>query len=318
MLLVNKLVQFEIRERIPSLITTTQLAFCAAVVTAVPTKYHLMVGGAPNKFVWVKMKPFVIYCLGFVGSMYCNMRALAQSNIETVIVFRACTPLAVSVLDYFYLGRSLPSRKSFGGLSTIVLGALIYVLNDAEFTMNGVGVYFWVTMYFGLICFSMVFGKALIKDVDLTLSGNVLYTNCISIPMMLSFGIGMGELSTVQKVEIKRPGFFLLLLSCVAGTGIAYAGWWCRGEVSATTFTLVGVVNKVFTVLVNLMIWDNHATAGGIFGLLLCLVGAAMYEPAKPRNSSNANSNGVRLTSMRENRDEPDDEESASLIPDEK
>lgn len=36
--------------------------------------------------------------------------------------------------------------------------------------------------------------------------------------------------------------------------------------VSATTFTLVGVINKfITTVLLNVMIWDKHSTPLGIF-----------------------------------------------------
>jgi hypothetical protein len=34
----------------------------------------------------------------------------------------------------------------------------------------------------------------------------------------------------------------------------------CRGMVSATTYTLVGVVNKFLTVLLNVVLWDKHST----------------------------------------------------------
>ena len=36
--------------------------------------------------------------------------------------------------------------------------------------------------------------------------------------------------------------------------------------VSATTYTLVGVVNKFITVLLNVLIWDKHSSPIGLIG----------------------------------------------------
>jgi GDP-mannose transporter len=49
----------------------------------------------------------------------------------------------------------------------------------------------------------------------------------------------------------------VLAFSCVTGTLIGYAGWYCRGLVSATTYTVVGVVNKFLTIILNVLIWDK-------------------------------------------------------------
>jgi len=284
MLLVNKLAQHALVQRVPSFLTLTQLAVCSVVVMALPNSMHKKCGGPIDKFEWEKMKPFFIYCCSFVGGLYCNMRALSVSNIETVIVFRACTPLAVCVLDYFYLGRSVPSPKSLAGLALIALGSAGYMFNDAQFAMDGLTAYTWAFLYFFLLCFNMVFGKAITRDVKLTLSGNVLYTNAISCPLILAFGVVMGETEALQEVQLTSEAIAFVAFSCVIGTGIAYAGWWCRSMVSATTYTVVGVINKLLTVLVNVLIWDNHASMIGITCLLLCLIGAVVYEPAPLRH----------------------------------
>jgi drug/metabolite transporter (DMT)-like permease len=65
---------------------------------------------------------YAIYTVAFVLGVYCNMRALESANVETVIIFRSCTPLAVAVCDYLFLGRELPSRRSTLALSTIGVG----------------------------------------------------------------------------------------------------------------------------------------------------------------------------------------------------
>ena len=85
---------------------------------------------------------------------------------------------------------------------------------------------------------------------------------------------------------ISTAAILFLLLGCVSGIGIGYSSWWCRDQVSATSFTLIGVMNKCLTVLLNLLIWDQHAPPGGIVSLVLCLVGGAIYRQAPLRSEA--------------------------------
>lgn len=78
----------------------------------------------------------------------------------------------------------------------------------------------------------------------------------------------------------------LLVIGSIVGTAIGYTSWWCRGVVSATSFTLIGVINKCFTILVNVMIWDQHATSVGIFWLIVCLGGGMLYEQPPMRGAA--------------------------------
>merc|ERR1719413_30763 len=72
-------------------------------------------------------------------------------------------------------------------------------------------------------------------------------------------------------------------LSCVVGVAISYAGFNLRSLVSATTFTVVGVVCKIITVLLNDMIWTQHSNAIGHLGLLICIARGFAYERAKAK-----------------------------------
>jgi GDP-mannose transporter len=54
--------------------------------------------------------------------------------------------------------------------------------------------------------------------------------------------------------------------------------------VSATTYTLVGVVNKFLTVLLNVMIWDKHASMLGLCSVVLCLLAGVFYQQAPRRD----------------------------------
>ena len=63
--------------------------------------------------------------------------------------------------------------------------------------------------------------------------------------IILMLGSGEIEALTSTSFALTIPGLSWLMLSCIVGTGISYAGWWCRGCTSATTYTVIGVVNKV-------------------------------------------------------------------------
>ena len=64
-----------------------------------------------------------------------------------------------------------------------------------------------------------------------------------------------------------------LVASCVVGLAISFTGWYCRSQVTATCYTVLGVANKMVTVLVNLLIWDEHA------GLARARHACAMHAP---------------------------------------
>ena len=47
--------------------------------------------------------------------------------------------------------------------------------------------------------------------------------------------------------------------------------------------TLAPQVNKMLTVLLNVLIWDAHASAVGIASLVVCVLGGALYQQAPLR-----------------------------------
>ena len=67
------------------------------------------------------------------------------------------------------------------------------------------------------------------------------------------------------------------LCSCAAGVGISYAGFNLRTQVSATTYTVVGVANKLVTLLVNFTVWEHHAKAESLVFICLSIACATAY-----------------------------------------
>merc|ERR1712060_64006 len=116
---------------------------------------------------------------------------------------------------------------------------------------DGFAAYFWPTIYLITISFEMVYGKKITRTVDLkTQSGPVFYTNLLSFPPSILFAYAGGEfeqirfdLTTRGNAGLPNGSIPLLLVGCIIGTGIGYSSWYCREKVSATTYTLIGVMN---------------------------------------------------------------------------
>jgi len=282
LLLVNKLLMHYIP--LPAFMSVIEFLFCVLFVLFLAGTGLIEKGEVSNE----KLKIFSLYVLGFTIGIYANMRALQASTVETVIIFRACTPLCVSFLDYFFLGREFPSLRSLVSLSLVVLGAYAYFSYDKEFSFQsfGVGAYFWGIIYATALCFQMTYGKKICETVKMSVWDQVYYTKLLSMfPMAVIFLLSE-EVSMLTNLEIEQPiaGFAFLLLSCIGGVTIGWAGWKCRQLISAASYTLVGVTNKILTVIVNLMIWDQHASSGGIFGLGICIIGSALYKQSPKRS----------------------------------
>jgi len=244
------------------------------------------------------VKVFIPYICSFVLSLYSNGKALSVSNVETVIVFRACSPILVCFLDYFFLGRELPSIRSLCALMGVVIGAFGYVQSDSEFAMNGISAYTWVMLNLAGIVFEMTYGKRLISNItfEAPVWGATLYTNALAFWPMLILALTTGESSKLANVEVNAVGITWVLLSCITGVGISWSGWNCRNKVSATRYTLLGVVCKFISVLINVTIWSKHASSSGMLMLSVCLVCSAAYKQAPLRSETsrkwcNMNSN---------------------------
>lgn len=72
--------------------------------------------------------------------------------------------------------------------------------------------------------------------------------------------------------------FFAVSLSCLFGLLISFFGFAARKAISATAFTVTGVVNKFLTVAINVSIWDKHATPFGLVCLLFTILGGVLYQ----------------------------------------
>jgi GDP-mannose transporter len=304
MLLANKLAIEFVPS--PSAISFLQIVFATVTVIALRVSGYSSI----DWFEWDRVRAYSYYVVIFVVTIYCNMKALEASNVETVIVFRACSPIAVSIIEYSFMDRELPNTRSALALGIVAFGAIAYCLSDSQLALNGLASYSWALVYFVLISVEMTYGKKLISSVKMdSVWGPVLYCNALSVVPMFFMGLGEDNFLTelIHLPQVSSVGMSIILFSCITGTLIGYTSWLCRGLISATTFTLVGVVNKFLTVLLNVLVWEKHSTPLGISAVCVCLLAGSFYQQA-PRREISKIQEDVELTNQPQ-----DDEEKQPL-----
>ena len=77
---------------------------------------------------------------------------------------------------------------------------------------------------------------------------------------------------------------------------MSYSAFLLRGLISATSFTVVGTMCKIATVIINCLLWDKHASIEGLAALFLCIFAGLFYEQAPLRNTFEGTVLGPRQT----------------------
>ena len=96
-----------------------------------------------------KLRQFFFVSLAFLACVYANIKTLQFANVETFIVFRASTPIVISLCDWLFLGRELPDRRSACALLGLLATVIGYILTDAHFVVRG---YAWVAVWYVIFC----------------------------------------------------------------------------------------------------------------------------------------------------------------------
>ncbi|KAH7537860.1 GDP-mannose transporter GONST3 [Ziziphus jujuba] len=217
----------------------------------------------------------------FYLSLFTNSELLLHANVDTFIVFRSAVPIFVAIGETLFLHQPWPSVRTWASLATIFGGSVLYVLTDYQFTFMA---YSWALAYLVSMSIDFVYIKHVVMTIGLNTWGLVLYNNLEALLLFPLELLIMGELKKIKhdiSDESDWYSFDVVLpvgLSCLFGLAISFFGFSCRRAISATGFTVLGIVNKLLTVVINLVIWDKHSTIVGTVGLLICMLGGVMYQ----------------------------------------
>ena len=279
MLMANKLAV----SYVPAPATVLFIQFATSALFA---KVMECCGNEVDKLEWSKVKAFILVVITQIGTIFSGMKALQYCNVETFIVFRASMPVVLCVLDYLFLGRTLPGLRSAFCLLGLVAGAGGYALTESGFEVKG---YVWIAIWYVIFCIDFAYIKHVVQSVKMTTYGRVYYQNFLGSFGFIIVMLVSQEYNTIDLEAILtwKP-IALVTLTCFLGMGMSTFSYRLRAMVSSTYMAIIGNMCKVITVIINFFLWDKHANLYGLCFLGLCLVCAYFYQQAPRREDVQA------------------------------
>jgi len=267
----------------PSQLMALQFLTSAAVVRLLACRGKLEAAPLEAE----KVRAFWLVPAVFSVAIFTNIKLLQSASVETTIVFRTMVPLITSWADYAFMGRELPSQRSAASLLVILGGALLY----SACSSGGVRVYVWgwAVAYLLVLAFEMVYVKHVLNSVPMSTWTRVYYNNVLSLalcPPFMLVGREWAQLASAASALLEPRVGGTVGLSCLLGVGISFTGFGVRNLVTSTSFTVLGVMNKVLTVLASMLIFATDASFTSVLALLVCIGGGTMYQQAPPRTAA--------------------------------
>lgn len=111
----------------------------------------------------------------------------------------------------------------------------------------------------------------------------VYYNNILSVPLLVILVFMFGEHLTLQDdAALHSPTFLsVALVSCMLGFSISYATLWFLSTTTATTYSLVGSLNKIPVAIIGIFAFQAPTTTANLASIAVGLLGGVLFVRAK-------------------------------------
>lgn len=229
------------------------------------------------------IRAYWLVALVFLGTVYSNFQVVHAIGVNAFIVLRCATPILVSFLDFMFLNRQLPQGRSLISLVGIFIMGFAYAYlkyeelvserQVTEHTSPGFRGLAWSAVWLTCFVVDMIYIKYVVDSHDCTGLERTLYQNSLALPVLLvSLLFSLEATGTVHIREVKNGAVIALGLSCVAGAILSYTGMSLRADLSATSFSILGIVCKMGSAFLNEIFVSKEANQLS----LVCIAGVVM------------------------------------------
>ena len=269
-----------------SLLLFTQLGSTVVIVAA-----PALVGKARINFKpeGIDARAYSTVAVVFLATIYSNFQVIHSIGVNPFIVLRCSTPLMVSVLDWAFMDRTLPDWKSALALSGILSSGLMYArLKVAE---PGFGVkgnvnngLWWSAIWLVSFLLDMVYIKYVVEAYPCSGAERTLYQNFLALPILaVLLNVGVEKHSAFEAVNAPQSAWLAVLMTCFAGTALSFTGMSLRTELSATLFTVLGIVCKMVSSLLNEIFVEPERDLARLSCIAAVIISSSFYKQAPLR-----------------------------------
>jgi GDP-mannose transporter len=285
MVLANKAIsaslEEDVRKEVPQL---SVIAFqCLVAVGCVQLAKAWKYVEYPD-FDWKIAKAWLPLNILFIGMLCTGFLSLVHNNVPMVTVCKNLTNVVTIAGDALFFGEKV-SVLTVLSIFIMVLGAVLAGANDLEFSFIG-----YACM--GLNCFFtsgyVLYMRFVSTTVKVPKFGMVFYNNLLSVGLLIPLILYMDEIPQWFNPRIMTSSFILNnILAGFLGFYLNFASLWCVSTTSATTYAVVGSVNKVPITILGFILFNTAMTSEGILFITLATCGGFIYAYSKFKENEN-------------------------------
>lgn len=277
---------------------TTLLFFqCTLTLVLVLLAYGLGFGKPPAITVRLLQLWFPVNIL-FVGMVWTSFYALRNIGVAMVTVLKNLTNFLVIFGDLYFFNKHY-STGVWLTLFLMLASAICSAATDLAFDAAG---YTWqmvnnlFTAAYSLLLRSVITQMAVIthKEGGTDELGMVVYNNLLSIPMIFALIFATGEAHRLGKEEVLRHAGFQIAAttSALLSFFISIASMWFLSCTTATTFSIVGSLNKIPLAILGMLLFKAPTSINNTISVLIGLAAGVVFAHAKATSNLQQSNSG--------------------------
>ncbi|XP_022897970.1 GDP-mannose transporter GONST1-like isoform X1 [Olea europaea var. sylvestris] len=238
---------------------------------------------------WRLMKVWLPVNVIFVGMLITSMFSLKYINVAMVTVLKNVTNVMTAVGE-MYLFNKHHDNRVWAALFLMIISAISGGITDLSFHAIG---YTWqfincfLTASYSLTLRRVMdTAKQVTKSGDLNEFSMVLLNNTLSLPLGTLLVLVFNEVDYLSRTPLLRlPTFWLVItLSGFLGLAISFTSMWFLHQTGATTYSLVGSLNKIPLSVAGILLFHVATSLENSASIFFGLLAGVFFARAKMRD----------------------------------
>ncbi|GAU19598.1 hypothetical protein TSUD_304110 [Trifolium subterraneum] len=240
---------------------------------------------------WRLIKVWLPVNVIFVGMLITSMFSLKYINVAMVTVLKNVTNVITAVGE-MYLFKKQHEGRVWGALFLMIISAITGGITDLSFNATG---YAWQTLNcFLTASYSLTLRRVMDTAKQYTKSGSlnefsmVLLNNTLSLPLGIFLIVVFNEVDYLLTTPLLRlPSFWLVMtFSGILGLAISFTSMWFLHQTGATTYSLVGSLNKIPLSIAGIFLFKVPTSVENSASILFGLLAGVLFARAKIKERS--------------------------------
>ncbi|GMH06696.1 hypothetical protein Nepgr_008536 [Nepenthes gracilis] len=261
--------------------------FIAVIIVFTLSRFGLV---STEPLTWKLIKVWLPVNIIFVGMLITSMFSLKYINVAMVTVLKNVTNVITAVGEIYLFNKRHDSRV-WASLFLMIISAICGGITDLSF--HAIGYSWQIVNCFLTASYSLTLRRVMDTAKQVTRSGNlnefsmVLLNNTLSLPLGLLLVFVFNEVDYLYQTPLLRSPVFWLVttLSGFLGLAISFTSMWFLHQTGATTYSLVGSLNKIPLSITGILLFNVPTTLENSASIFFGLLAGVFFARAKLKKS---------------------------------